>query len=118
MALQAGFTHSDERWCVASQTSEDLENAEALTHLYIIMKSAIMLNDTNLLEHLLSEENVMDVVSSSARGMMPSLCFSQDSGVGGHEGSAGTAPMGLDWVFPAWQDVHVGPGYLQIVTGY
>lgn len=41
---------------------EDLEDQESLRHLYVIVRGAIMLNDTQLLELLLSEENVMDVV--------------------------------------------------------
>ena len=32
--------------------------------MYHIIRGAIMLNDANLLDLLLSEENVMDVVSS------------------------------------------------------
>lgn len=68
------------------QTCEDLENAEALTHLYVIMKSAVMLNDSNLLEHLLSEENVMDVVSSSTTtGCSAPVAL----WVGGFEGTGG-----------------------------
>ena len=44
------------------QQCEDLEDSESLRHMYIIIRGAIMLNDANLLDLLLSEENVMDVV--------------------------------------------------------
>ena len=44
---------------VASQTCEDLEDAENLRHLFHIMRGAIMLNDTSLLETLLAEDAVM-----------------------------------------------------------
>lgn len=43
----------------SSQTCEDLEDADSLRHLFAIMGSAIMLNDTSLLEMLLAEEAVM-----------------------------------------------------------
>ncbi|KAK9804713.1 hypothetical protein WJX72_001481 [[Myrmecia] bisecta] len=46
------------------RTCEDLEDAACLAHLYTVMKGAIMLADTNLLELLLSEEHVMDVVGA------------------------------------------------------
>jgi protein phosphatase-4 regulatory subunit 3 len=55
------------------QTCEDLENTEALTHLYTIVKGAIMLNETTLLEVLLNEENVMDVVGTQAPSPQPWL---------------------------------------------
>ena len=41
------------------QTCEDLEDAENLRHLFHIMRGAIMLNDTSLLETLLAEDAVM-----------------------------------------------------------
>ena len=44
------------------QTCEDLEDIGSLRQLYVIIKGAIMLNDTNLLETMFSEEHVMDVV--------------------------------------------------------
>ena len=44
------------------QQCEDLEDGESLRHMYHIIRGAIMLNDANLLDLLLSEENVMDVV--------------------------------------------------------
>lgn len=44
------------------QQCEDLEDGESLRHMYTIIRGAIMLNDANLLDLLLSEENVMDVV--------------------------------------------------------
>ncbi len=44
------------------QQCEDLEDTESLRHMYTIIRGAIMLNDANLLDLLLSEENVMDVV--------------------------------------------------------
>ena len=50
--------------CSAMQQCEDLEDADSLRHMYHIIRGAIMLNDANLLDLLLSEENVMDVVSS------------------------------------------------------
>ncbi|KAK9823072.1 hypothetical protein WJX81_007297 [Elliptochloris bilobata] len=43
---------------------EDLEDSESLRHLHAILRGTIMLNDTSLLEVLLSEENVMDVVGA------------------------------------------------------
>eukprot|EP00884_Botryococcus_braunii_P016420 jgi/Botrbrau1/3461/Bobra.139_1s0036.2 len=46
------------------RTCEDLESAESMTHLYAIIKNAVMLADHRLLEHLLSDENVMDVVGA------------------------------------------------------
>lgn len=45
------------------QSCEDLEDAESLRHLFDIVKSIIMLNDTNIMEALFSQENVMDMVS-------------------------------------------------------
>ena len=52
-----------ERWFVLCvQQCEDLEDSESLRHMYTIVRGAIMLNDANLLDLLLSEENVMDVV--------------------------------------------------------
>lgn len=41
------------------QSCEDLEDEESLRHLFSIMRSAIMLNDTSLLEALLAEDAVM-----------------------------------------------------------
>lgn len=49
------------------QQCEDLEDGESLRHMYHIIRGAIMLNDANLLDLLLSEENVMDVVCRSLR---------------------------------------------------
>ncbi len=43
----------------APQTCEDLEDAENLRHLFAIMRGAIMLNDTSLLETLLADDAVM-----------------------------------------------------------
>ncbi len=43
----------------ARQTCEDLEDAENLRHLFAIMRGAIMLNDTSLLETLLADDAVM-----------------------------------------------------------
>ena len=47
---------------VSMQQCEDLEDAESLRHMHAIMRGAIMLNDTALLELLLAEDNVMDTV--------------------------------------------------------
>ena len=44
------------------QQAEDLEDTPSLHHLYHVMRAAIMLNDTSLLEEMLKEENVMDVM--------------------------------------------------------
>lgn len=43
---------------------EDLEDAEGLAHLYHIVRSAIMLNDSSVLEEMLREEHVMDVLGA------------------------------------------------------
>ncbi|KAG2450841.1 hypothetical protein HYH02_004675 [Chlamydomonas schloesseri] len=43
---------------------EDLENTEGLTHMYAIVRSAIMLNDSSVLEEMLKEEHVMDVLGA------------------------------------------------------
>ncbi|KAG1672117.1 hypothetical protein FOA52_001704 [Chlamydomonas sp. UWO 241] len=43
---------------------EDLEDTSSLSHLYRIIKSAIMLNDATLLEDMLKEEHVMDIVGA------------------------------------------------------
>lgn len=41
---------------------EDLEDTASLQHLFRIMRSMVMLNDTQLLDELLKEEHVMDVI--------------------------------------------------------
>ncbi|GIL44731.1 hypothetical protein Vafri_2247 [Volvox africanus] len=43
---------------------EDLEDNEGLTHMYTIVRSAIMLNDSSVLEEMLREEHVMDVLGA------------------------------------------------------
>ncbi|KAG2493475.1 hypothetical protein HYH03_008292 [Edaphochlamys debaryana] len=43
---------------------EDLEDNEGLTHMYAIVRSAIMLNDSSVLEEMLREEHVMDVLGA------------------------------------------------------
>ncbi|GFR48535.1 hypothetical protein Agub_g10432 [Astrephomene gubernaculifera] len=43
---------------------EDLEDSEGLTHMYAIVRGAIMLNDSGLLEEMLREEHVMDVLGA------------------------------------------------------
>lgn len=43
---------------------DDLEDEDSLKQLYYILKGVIMLNSNQLLEMLLSEENVMDVVGA------------------------------------------------------
>ncbi|MEW5311181.1 MAG: hypothetical protein WDW38_002917 [Sanguina aurantia] len=43
---------------------EDVEDADSLSHFYVIMRGAIMLNDTGLLEELLSEKHCMDVLGA------------------------------------------------------
>ncbi|GLC50218.1 hypothetical protein PLESTB_000355400 [Pleodorina starrii] len=43
---------------------EDLEDSEGLTHMYAIVRSAIMLNDSSVLEEMLREEHVMDVLGA------------------------------------------------------
>ena len=48
------------------QQCEDLEDAESLRALHGIVRGAIMLNDTSLLELLLTEDNVMDTVGTLA----------------------------------------------------
>ena len=58
---------------LAMQQCEDLEDGESLRHMYHIIRGAIMLNDANLLDLLLSEENVMDVVSSVSPPYLPTL---------------------------------------------
>ena len=57
----------------AMQQCEDLEDGDSLRHMYHIVRGAIMLNDANLLDLLLSEENVMDVVSSMSPPYLPAL---------------------------------------------
>ncbi|CAK0784720.1 hypothetical protein CVIRNUC_007924 [Coccomyxa viridis] len=59
--LQAGYVRS---LLDIFQQCEDLEDTESLRHMYTIIRGAIMLNDANLLDLLLSEENVMDVVGA------------------------------------------------------
>lgn len=48
----------------ALQQAEDLEDASSLTALYQVLRSAVLLNDTALLEELLREEHVMDVMGA------------------------------------------------------
>ncbi|KAF8063085.1 smkA [Scenedesmus sp. PABB004] len=43
---------------------EDLEDTASLHHLFRLMRSIIMLNDTQLLDELLKEEHVMDVMGA------------------------------------------------------
>ncbi|PNH02464.1 Serine/threonine-protein phosphatase 4 regulatory subunit 3, partial [Tetrabaena socialis] len=43
---------------------EDLEDSEGLAHVYSIVRSAIMLNDSSVLEEMLREEHVMDVLGA------------------------------------------------------
>ncbi|EFJ49195.1 hypothetical protein VOLCADRAFT_104409 [Volvox carteri f. nagariensis] len=43
---------------------EDLEDSEGLSHMYTIVRSAIMLNDSSVLEEMLREEHVMDVLGA------------------------------------------------------
>ncbi len=49
--------------CVAyvtgTQTCEDLEDMDSLRHLFSIIRNAVMLNDTSLLETLMAEDTVM-----------------------------------------------------------
>ena len=51
------------------QQCEDLEDAESLRALHGIVRGAVMLNDTSLLELLLAEGNVMDAVRRRARAL-------------------------------------------------
>jgi len=60
---------------LALQQCEDLEDGDSLRHMYHIVRGAIMLNDANLLDLLLSEENVMDVVSSVSPPYLPALQY-------------------------------------------
>lgn len=46
------------------QQAEDLEDTASLTALFQTMRSAVLLNDTALLEELLREEHVMDVMGA------------------------------------------------------
>eukprot|EP00879_Flechtneria_rotunda_P032547 GHRR01035771.1.p1 GENE.GHRR01035771.1~~GHRR01035771.1.p1 ORF type:complete len:480 (+),score=165.60 GHRR01035771.1:3227-4666(+) len=48
--------------CCIVQQCEDLEDTTSLHHLFRLMRSIIMLNDTQLLDELLKEEHVMDVI--------------------------------------------------------
>lgn len=60
---------------LAMQQCEDLEDGDSLRHMYHIVRGAIMLNDANLLDLLLSEENVMDVVSSVSLPFLHALQY-------------------------------------------
>ena len=46
------------------QDVEDLEDDAGLAAMHTAVRGAIMLNDTGLLEALLSEENVMDSIGA------------------------------------------------------
>ncbi len=48
----------------SAQQCEDLEDTEGLTQLYTIVRCAIMLNDSSVLEEMLREEHVMDVLGA------------------------------------------------------
>lgn len=43
---------------------EDLEDLDGLSQMYVVIKSAIMINDASVLEEMMREEHVMSVIGA------------------------------------------------------